>query len=130
MSDSLSEKEFATGKRRWVCLLSTRQIIPPLDPTDSLPDQTLLTNTRQVYANILPVGSAAYINGVQTSFDYTHRIIIRWCADMDLFSIITRNMTMPNGSTVVETFKILRYMENDGRKRFLILETVLEKRVK
>lgn len=80
----------------------------------------------QVWANILPVGTMTFWGGVQVDSPVTHRIWTRWIDYLDNRHAVLRDVTLPGGGTRREIFRVRRVVEDQGRKRFTMIEAELE----
>lgn len=82
---------------------------------------------RDVWANIVPVGTAVYFDNLQTENQITHRVIIRWRDDIDVNTRIIRSRYL-NGAITTEHFRVLRASDLNGDRWFTIIEVSQEAR--
>lgn len=80
----------------------------------------------EVWGNITPIGTQAWISGVQIGEEITHRITIRWRDDIDQLTKIVRETRRPNDSIRREVYQVKRVGELNGEKRFVVIEVKLE----
>jgi SPP1 family predicted phage head-tail adaptor len=118
-----ADDELEIGERRWQVWLSRRT--DTNDPTGPGLAQTF-EHQAQVWASIQPVGTMTFYDTTQTDKPITHRIFIRWRADIRLFDYIHRYAIDPNGDPIEESFQIQRSSDWKGRKRFLMIDARLE----
>jgi head-tail adaptor len=116
---------FHVGDLRWLVTLASRQENP--DPNGTGVIETYV-NPVQVYASIKPLGLQTYIGAEQIDTPLTHRVIIRWFDNLDMFDVVIRNIIRNDGSVRQELFRIRRVSEFEGRQRFVIFECELEQR--
>lgn len=107
------------GDLRWPVVLCDRLQSPDPDSTGLIDD---FSNPRLVHADIRPVGTTVYLDGVGLEFSISHRITIRNDPNLGLFSFIFRDVILPNGSVRRETFQVRRIAPVEGRHRFLLIE--------
>lgn len=71
------------------------------------------SDKRDRWVDILPVGAQTFTEGRQTDHNLTHRIFLRWGDVVD-----TRHEVV-HGDSV---YRVLRTLDDKGRRRLLILE--------
>lgn len=115
-----------TGDMRWYVTLAKRQSIP--NPQTSGEIEVIMPFA-EVYCEITPMGNQTYLNGEQTDTPVTHEFVMRWgnYPELDMFSVIIRQMIMPDGSPRNELFRVRKIGNDDGRFRYIRLEIELEK---
>lgn len=116
--------EPSIGSLRWPVVIAARRN-EPLD-AGGLNDE--FVDVLKVQADIRPLGPMTFRLGVQTDTPATHRIWIRWLDWVDTNHVIIRRTKRPDGTTRSELFRIRRYSEYEGRKRFLEIEAEQEER--
>lgn len=115
------------GDLRWQVTLARRgHVVDAYDLTKSQPN-TVFSDQRKVSANIVPVGTAAYLAGQQLEIGaVTHRITIRWQPQMVTADVVLRDTLQPDGTTRQDVYRVHRQESWQGRQRFLILDVELE----
>ena len=114
------------GQLRWpvrlVQRLQTAQLAPGVSITEVAADPIIR------HADIQPLGATQFFGSITADPDkpVTHRVIMRWTDYVDYTHAIERVTTRPNGSQRVETFRVRRIYEIEGRKRFVCLKCQLE----
>ncbi len=121
----MANETLAIGKRRWFVELATRLDVADPNGPGLIPTYI---NAVWVWAAIEPIGLMTYYQGIQTDVPITHKIIIRWRANVNLFDCIVRNAVGPDGDSIQEIYMIKRSSDWQGRKRFLQIEARLEER--
>lgn len=112
------------GSLRYPVVLCRREQQPDPNSSGSV---DVLANQRPAMAAIEPVGTITYLNGVQLGQEITHRITMRWRSDINVDDIIVHAPQLSNASTRSEVYKIRRWMDKDGRKRFVQIDAVIER---
>jgi hypothetical protein len=116
--------EVEIGTLRWPVEVSKRVQTP--DSGVSLTESP--ANRIVVRANIVAVKPQTFLAGTQTDRPITHYIQMRWLGWLDETWVIQRRDRLPDGSDRIETYRIRRVKEIDGRKRFIEVEAELEQR--
>jgi head-tail adaptor len=80
-----------------------------------------------VHADIQPLGGLTFWGSIQVDTPVTHRITMRWQPYLDQSYAILRVITLPNGLTRTEVFRIRRIAEIGGRHRFVECDCELER---
>ena len=120
MADSDSVR---LGRLRWRVLLATRQQLAQISGTGI--DDRLL-DLQPVWADIQPVSGSVFYGSAQVDTPVTHRITLRWLADLTQATVIVRQTMLPSGQVRTEVYRIRRIKEMGGRKRFIEVEAELE----
>jgi head-tail adaptor len=84
------------------------------------------TAVTTAYADIQPLRGGVYIGLQQIGNDSTHTITMRWQPQLSTFHVIVRTTTNPDGSPLIEVYRVNRVLPIDGRKRFVSAEVTLE----
>ena len=113
------------GSLRWQVVIATREQYP--DP-DSPGIVERLADEQTVRADIQPIGAMTFYAAEQVDTPLTHRIVIRWLDWVDATHVVFRVTKRPDGSNMVERFRVRRVMPLDGRQRFLRMDCELEQR--
>ena len=113
------------GSLRWQVVIATREQYP--DP-DSPGIIERLADERTVRADIQPIGAMTFYAAEQVDTPLTHRIVIRWLDWVDATHVVFRVTKRPDGSAMIERFRVRRVMPLDGRQRFLRMDCELEQR--
>ena len=113
------------GSLRWRVTIATREQEP--DP-DSPGIVERLAKLQTVRADIQPIGTMTFYAAEQVDTPLTHKIVIRWLDWVDTTHIVFRVTKRPDGSDMVERFRVRRVMPIDGRQRFLRMDCELEQR--
>lgn len=79
-----------------------------------------------VWANITPVGTQVFLNGVQTDNAITHRVTIRWRDDVQRLTKVIRESRRPDDSLRREVYQVKRVGELNGEKQFLVIDVTQE----
>ena len=111
------------GSLRWRVTIATREQYP--DP-DSPGIVERLADEQTVRADIQPIGAMTFYAAEQVDTPVTHRIVIRWLDWVDTTHVVFRITKRPDGSAMVERFRVRRVMPIDGRQRFLRMDCELE----
>lgn len=113
----------AIGRLRWIVYLANRLQQPQSDGTgiDELPADAI-----KLRGDIQPVGALTFWSGMQTDAPITHRIFIRWIDAIPNEAVVIRQTLRRDNSTRTERFRVRRWKELGGRKRFVLLEVELE----
>ena len=114
------------GSLRWRVTIATREQEP--DP-DSPGIVERLAKLQTVRADIQPIGTMTFYAAEQVDTPLTHKIVIRWLDWVDTTHIVFRVTKRPDGSDMVERFRVRRVMPIDGRQRFLRMDCELEQRM-
>ncbi len=81
-------------------------------------------------ADIQPIGTIAFYTAINTdelgTKPYSHNIYMRWQRYLDLAYLIVRMMGMPDGGSRTENYRVRRYVEIEGKVRFIRCECQLE----
>jgi head-tail adaptor len=112
------------GSLRFLVTLATRTQAP--DTGTGIAET--YTNQQLAYADITPISLQTYIAGTQIDIPYTHRITLRWTDELDLFDVVLRTLTRPDGTTRQEVYRVRRMAEVEGRQRFIVIDAELERR--
>lgn len=110
------------GRLRWLVQLLTREQYAIAGGT-GIAEAAL---GKAVHADIQALGPVTFYGAVTAGSDVTHRVICRWQDYVDMTHAVQRYSSRPDGSQRVETFRVRRSFEYEGRKRFQILECALE----
>jgi SPP1 family predicted phage head-tail adaptor len=113
------------GSLRWRVTIATREQEP--DP-DSPGIVERLAKLQTVRADIQPIGTMTFYAAEQVDTPLTHKIVIRWLDWIDMTHVIFRVTKRPDGSDMIERFRVRRVMPIDGRQRFLRMDCELEQR--
>lgn len=113
------------GSLRWPVTIAKREQIPAT--TGGMTET--LTDIIKVRADIEPVGPMTFYGAAQVDTPVTHKVTIRWLDWIDTRHVIIRDTIRADRTVRREVFRIRRYMEIDGRKRFLLMECEEEKRI-
>ena len=113
------------GSLRWQVSIATREQYP--DP-DSPGIIERLADEQTVRADIQPIGAMTFYAAEQVDTPLTHRIVIRWLDWVDATHVVFRVTKRPDGSAMIERFRVRRVMPLDGRQRFLRMDCELEQR--
>ena len=113
----------AIGRLRWPVLLATRQQVPMLGGTGIL---EAFDRLQRVHADIQPVGAITLRLGAQEDWGLTHRVFVRWLSGLRVNELIFRITIERDGVQRTERFRVLRWKEIAGRKRFGLAEVSLE----
>ena len=107
---------------RWRVILATRAQVPTPDGGLAEPWRDLMA----VHAHIEALRPTAYWDSQQTDTPVSHMIRIRWVNVLDNTQVIKRVSLLPNGQARTEIYRVRRYKEVNGRKRFVDIEAQLE----
>jgi head-tail adaptor len=121
MANEMSQPSI--GDFRWMVTLSKRADLP--DDYTGVNEQ--YTDFYTCHANIVPVGTALFIQGVELGVSVTHRITIYWWDRLDEFTYVFRTTIRPDVSSKKERWKIMRAADLEGRRRFTILDCQIER---
>lgn len=115
--------EVAINRLRWPVYLANRIQIAQATGTgiDEVPADAIL-----VHADVQAVGAVTFWNGMQVDTPITHRIFIRWVDAIPNIGVVIRQTLRRDGSVRTERFRVRRWKELGGRKRFTLLEVELE----
>lgn len=112
------------GRLRWLVTLASRVQTP--DPGSAGVLETI-TGPVQVHADVQAVGALTFYGGEDTDAPFTHRIFMRWHEYLDQTKAVLRTTQPPDRMARTEIFRVKRIKELGGRKRFVLIECVLEK---
>ncbi len=121
----MPDEPWAIGKRRWPVLIGRRDQQPHPLTTGIL---ETLVEAQTLYANIVPIGAITYYETAAVDTPVTHRVWLRWVDWLDTRYVVVRDSLRPNGTVRRETFRIRRVAEDQGRKRYVMLEVEQEGR--
>lgn len=110
---------------RWPVYLATRLQIAQVDAS-GIDEQ--LENMTKVHADIQALGAMSYWNAAQNELPISHRVFIRWVEAVENTVVVIRQTIRPDRSIRTEQFRVRRWKELGGRKRFVLLEVDEEKR--
>ena len=113
----------AVGRLRWPIYIAERRQVPEYADTGIIETYRALQRLR---ADVQPVGSLTFRDGVQTDRGFTHRIFVRWLSGLQVTEVIFRETIERNGALRTERFRVWRWKELAGRKRFGLAECELE----
>jgi SPP1 family predicted phage head-tail adaptor len=113
------------GSLRWRVTIATREQEP--DP-DSPGIVERLAKLQTVRADIQPIGTMTFYAAEQVDTPLTHKIVVRWLDWVDTTHVVFRVTKRPDGSDMIERFRVRRVMPIDGRQRFLRMDCELEQR--
>jgi SPP1 family predicted phage head-tail adaptor len=113
------------GSLRWLVTIATREQEP--DP-DSPGIIERLAKLQSVRADVQPIGTMTFYAAEQVDTPLTHKIVIRWLDWVDTTHVVFRVTKRPDGSDMIERFRVRRVMPIDGRQRFLRMDCELEQR--
>lgn len=112
------------GRLRWPVLIAQRAQLPEVAGVGI---QVALQGMVQVRADVQPVGSLTFWGSMQTDTSgITHRIFMRWFDAISNDCAIFRTSKRMDGTLRYERFRIRRWKELAGRKRFVCVECELE----
>gem|GEM_PF-2054413 len=116
---------------KWPVLVANRKQLPEANPGVGITE--LFPQMLSVRADVQPVGAAAYWGSMQVESGITHRIFMRWVETLDnecvIFRVTKGNESTPSAPVLIwERFRIRRWKEVAGRKRFVCIECELEQR--
>ena len=112
------------GTLRWLVRLYRRNQIPA-DNQAIFESLTLLAVT---HADIRGASSATYWGSVQVDRPTTNTVYMRWTDTLPNTTVIIRNSRQPTDGVIVsELYRVRRFTELGGRKRFVAVECELER---
>ena len=111
------------GRLRWVVTLYDRVQTAQTVGTGI---DIALQNGVTLHADVQPVGALTFYGGEQVDAAFTHRIFTRWHGAVPQTKAITRVTICPDQTTRTELFRVRRWKELGGRKRFVLFEVVEE----
>jgi len=112
------------GRLKWPVLIARRDQLPETAGTGIL---DLFPTMQKVRADVQPVGALTFWGTMQTeSPGISHRIFMRWFDAISNTHVIFRTTHLPDGALRWERFRIRRWKELGGRKRFVCIEVELE----
>jgi len=116
------------GRLKWPVLIARRDQLPEAAGVGIL---ELFPTMQQVRADVQPVGTAAFWGSMQVDSGITHRIYMRWFDAISNEHVIFRTTKVNSSTTKLpvlrwERFRIRRWKELGGRKRFVCVEVELE----
>jgi hypothetical protein len=114
------------GQLRWPVRLVQRVQAAQASPETGIIETP--ADPVMMHADIQPLGAMTFYGAIAADPDkpVTHRIIMRWTDYVDYTHAIERITNRPDGSQRVETFRVRRMYEIEGRKRFVCMESQLE----
>jgi Phage head-tail joining protein len=121
--------DYRVGALRWLVYLATREQIaqvPGVDPGAGTGINEVPTDAIRVHADVQAVGALTFWAGQQVDAPITHRIFIRWVDAIPNTAVVVRQTLRRDGSVRTERFRVRRWKELGGRKRFVLLEVELE----
>ena len=83
----------------------------------------------RAWAKIEPVGTAIYVNSMQTTSLITHRIWLRWIPIQDYYNVILNSSILPNGRVMNQRFQTQRVSEVGQIHRWLLIEAMEEQQL-
>ena len=114
--------DFKVGRLRWRMDVCLRSQVP--NSTTGINETSYVIQT--VWADIQPIGTMTFWNGVQVDAPITHRIICRFLDFLDNTHCLIRVTAIPGGLNRQEIYRVRRVKDRDGRKRFSEIEAELE----
>lgn len=108
---------------RWPVYLATRVQATQAEGTGIV---ETLARFQRMRADVQPVGALTFRDGVQMEVGFTHRIFLRWLASLQSTEVIFRQTNLRDGTPRAERFRVRRWKELAGRKRFALAEVELE----
>jgi hypothetical protein len=125
MASYESGQPCSIGELRWKVVIAKRADTP----TGTYNIDEEITPLAEVYAEIKPVSLQVFVGAQQIEFGITHRITFRWQPffELGLFQVILRDIILPDGTTRKEIYQIRRVEEWQGRHRWVIAETELQR---
>lgn len=114
------------GRLRWRVLLATREQSAQINSTGI---DEVLKELQPIQADVQPVGALTFWGtaGEQIDTPITHRVFCRWLDYLSNTQVVVRRTRRRDDTYRTEIFRVRRIKEVCGRKRFVILETELEK---
>lgn len=110
------------GRLRWPVYLANRLQVAQSDGgIDEVPADWIL-----VRADVQAAGALTFWSGMQVDAPITHRIFIRWIDAIPNVAVVIRKTLRRDGTARTERFRVRRWKELGGRKRFTLLECELE----
>ena len=80
-----------------------------------------------VYAAIKPISTQTFYENVQTEWEFTHKIYIRWLNKAwDQTVTIFNDVILDNGDIFTERYKVIRAANWQGRKTCVVIDARLE----
>lgn len=118
------DERIRVGRLRWPVLIARRNQMPDQAGTGIV---TSFDGMAKVRADVQAVGAMTYWGTMQTdSPAVTHRIFMRWTDAIPNTHAIFRTTRRNDGSLRWEQFRVRRWKELGGRKRFVAIECELE----
>ncbi|AOX16925.1 head-tail adaptor protein [Kozakia baliensis] len=119
------------GRMKWPVLVARREQLPEANPGVGIAE--LFPQMMSARADIQPVGAGTYWGSMQVDAGITHRIFMRWFDTIDnecvIFRVTKSTESTPMTDVLIwERFRIRRWKELAGRKRFVCIECELEQR--
>jgi len=122
-------EEISIGRLRWSVYLANRLQVAQTPGVsagagtgiDEVPADAIL-----VHADVQAMGALTFWSGMQVDAPITHRIFVRWIDAIPNIGVVIRQTLRRNNSVRTERFRVRRWKECGGRKRFAILEVELE----
>jgi len=114
------------GRLRWAVRLIQRKQTAQASPGTGIAEAA--ANPVIMHADIQPMSAMTFYGAIAADPDkpVTHRITMRWTDYLDYTHAIERVTDRPDGTQRIETFRVRRIMELEGRKRFVAIECQLE----
>jgi SPP1 family predicted phage head-tail adaptor len=79
-----------------------------------------------VYAAIKPIGTQQFYNNVQSQWEFTHRIYIRWINKVwNQNVMIFNDVILKDGSVYTQKYKVIRASDWENRKEYIVLDAWL-----
>lgn len=116
---------------KWPVLVARRQQLPETNPGVSITE--LFPQMKVARADIQPVGAGTFWGSMQVDTGISHRIYMRWFDTIDNTTVIFRVSKSTESTPEIpvliwERFRIRRWKEIAGRKRFVCIECEMEER--
>ena len=124
MADTVVDRH-RIGALRWTVTLARRN--QPAQPTGTGIDEPWI-NLRRVHCCIEYLRPVTFYGALTADVPITHMISMRWTDWLDNTQAILRTTLLRDGITWrTEIYRVRRYMEVSGRKRFVDVEAQLER---
>jgi Phage head-tail joining protein len=117
------------GEMRWPVILVTRSQRAQAGGTGIDEPWIDLMHIRAAIKALHPLTYWSALAAMQTDTPITHLIRIRWLDALDNTQAIKRVTSLKNRQTRTEIFRVRRFMEEDGRKRYAIIEAQQEQQL-
>jgi hypothetical protein len=110
---------------RWLVTLARRDQTPTFGQTGIT---ETIVSIADIHAAIEPMGLQSFLGSEQMETPITHTIYIRWqpFENLQMFNVVLRNVFLPDNSVIVETYRIRRIQEWQGRHRYIRMDVELE----